>query len=211
MRRSTMCSSTLVLAAVLSLAGCGPTAAPSTTPPVEPQVEPPAPTEGKTFEDVRGGTYRVPGPGHCAANVLVFFGHDCPMSNGYAKEIIRLCAAYTPKRIALCVVYADADFSAADARKHATEYGFTCPAILDPKMVLARRVGATVKPEVAVLSPAGELLYRGRIDDRYVDFGKRRENLTAHELRDALDAVLTGKPVAVPRAPAIGCDISLPQ
>ena len=152
----------------------------------------------------------MPGPGDCAANVLVFFGHDCPMSNGYAKEIIRLRAEYTPKRIAFCVVYADADLAAGDARKHATEYGFTCPAILDPKMALARRVGAAVKPEVAVLSPAGELLYRGRIDDRYVDFGKRRENLTAHELRDALDAVLAGKPVAVPRAPAIGCDISLP-
>ena len=116
-----------------------------------------------------------------------------------------------PKKVAFCVVYADADISKDDARKHAKEYRFCCPAVLDPKMTLALKVGATVKPETAVLSPKGELLYLGRIDNRYVDFGKRREQVTSQELRDALVAVLAGKPVATPRSKAIGCDIDLPK
>jgi hypothetical protein len=163
------------------------------------------------FIDVLGNKYTLPGPDDCKAIVLLFVGHDCPISNSYSKEIVRLCKEFMPKKVAFCVVYADADISEDEARKHAKEYGFVCPAILDPEMTLARRVGATIKPEAAVLSPKGELLYLGRIDNRWVDFGKRREHVTSHELRDALEAVLAGKPIATPRVKGIGCDIDLPR
>jgi len=168
-------------------------------------------TVKEDFVDVLGDTFHLPDSDECKAVVLLFVGHDCPISNGYAKEIVRLCKEYTPKKIAFCVVYADADLGADDARKHAKEFGYCCPAILDPKMTLALRFGATVKPEVAVLSPKGTLLYRGRIDDRYVDLGKRRELLTSRDLRDAIEAILADKPIAVPRTQAIGCDIDLPK
>ncbi len=163
------------------------------------------------FVDVLGDKHRLPGRDDCKAVVLLFVGHDCPISNSYAKEIVRLCDDFTPKKVAFCVVYADADLSQDDARRHAKEYGFRCPAVLDPRMVLALKVGATVKPEAAVLSATGELLYRGRIDNRYADFGKRREQVTSRELRDALETVLAGRPVATPRTQAIGCDIDLPK
>jgi hypothetical protein len=176
------------------------------------QAEPPANKQARDeFVDVLGEKYTLPGPDDCKAVVLLFVGYDCPISNSYTKEIVRLCNEFMPKKVAFCVVYADADISKDDARKHAKEYGFCCPAILDPKMTLALKVGATVKPEAAVLSPQGELRYLGRIDNRYVDFGKRREQVTSHELRDALDAVLAGKPVATPRVKALGCDIDLPK
>ncbi len=162
------------------------------------------------FAQARGGTYRLPGGEESQATVLVFFGSECPMSNGYVPEINRLCKEFTPKKIAFCVVYADADLKAPDAAKHAKEYGFACPAILDPNLTLAQRYGATIKPEVAVISPEQKLLYRGRIDDRYVDFGKQRAQPTVRELRDALEAILADKPIAVPRTKAIGCDIDFP-
>ncbi len=174
--------------------------------------EPPADKQAKDeFVDVLGDKYHLPGPDECKAVVLLFVGHDCPISNGYTPEIVRLCKKYMPEKIAFCVVYADADIHRDDASKHAKEFGFCCPAILDPKMVLALKVGATVKPETAVLSPQGELLYLGRIDNRYVDFGKRREQVTSQELRDALEAVLAGKQIATPRVKGIGCDIDLPK
>lgn len=163
------------------------------------------------FVDVLGDQYRLPGPDDCKAVVLLFVGHDCPISNGYTREIVRLGQEYAPQQVAFCVVYADADISLDDARKHAEEFGFCRPALLDPTMTLARRVGATVKPEAAVLSPKGELLYRGRIDDRYVELGKRRDQPTRRDLRDALEEVLAGKPVTTPRTKAIGCDIDLPK
>ena len=169
------------------------------------------PPANEEFVNVTGGAFRLPEPDAATAVVLLFIGHDCPISNGYAKEIGRLCEKYAAQKIAFCVVYADADLGADAARKHAKDYGFPCPALLDPNMTLALRVGATVKPEAAVLSAKGELVYRGRIDDRHIDFGKRREQVTSHDLRDALEAVLAGKPVITPRTKAIGCDIDLPE
>ena len=162
------------------------------------------------FADARGGRYRLPAASECTGTVLLFLGHDCPISNSYAPGIGRLVAEYSPRRVAFCVVYADADLTREKASRHAADYGLPCPAILDPRQVLARRVGATVKPEAALLSPKGQLLYRGRIDDLYIDYGRKRPRPTRRELKDALDALLAGRPVAVPRAEALGCPIDFP-
>ena len=74
--------------------------------------------------------------------------------------------------------------------------------------MLVRRAGATITPEAAVFGAAPEPLYLGRIDDRYVDFGKARPEATRHDLEQALDAVLDGRPVPEPRTEAIGCFIA---
>ena len=168
-------------------------------------------SESEVFEKVLGGKFHLPQGGDSIATVLVLFGHDCPISNGYVPEINRLCKEFATRKVAFCVVYADADLKLEEAAKHAKEYGFVCPAILDPKLTLARANGATIKPEVVVLSPEQKLLYRGRIDDRYVDFGKQRTEPTVRELRDALQAILAGKPIAVTRTKPIGCDIDFPK
>ena len=51
------------------------------------------------------------------------------------------------------------------------------------------------------------LLYRGRIDDRVADFGKRRVEPTRRDLRLALDDILAGKPVQTRLTKAVGCYI----
>ena len=172
--------------------------------------EPEKPLTELAFTDVAGKSYRLPRPDDCKAIVLIFFGYDCPISNAYVPEFRRIYEEYSPKNVAFCIVYADADLALEDARKHAKDYGFTCPAILDPKMVLSLRFGATVKPEAAVLSPKGELLYRGRIDNLYLSLGKKQAKPTQWDLRDALTSVLAGQPVATTRTKAIGCAIDLP-
>jgi len=139
--------------------------------------------------------------------VLFFIAHDCPIANSYAPEIGRICRQYVSARIAFYVVYVESDLRPADARKHARDYGFPCPALLDPTHRLVRRVGATVTPEVTVVQPDGRLLYRGRIDDLYVDFGTRRREAKRHDLRLILDAVVAGKPVRQTMTAAIGCFI----
>jgi hypothetical protein len=50
-------------------------------------------------------------------------------------------------------------------------------------------------------------VYRGRIDDRHVDFGRSRPEATTHDLDHALDELLDGHPVSNPRTRAIGCYI----
>jgi len=52
------------------------------------------------------------------------------------------------------------------------------------------------------------MIYRGRVDDLYVDFGQARAEPTTHDLADAIESTLLGKSVANPRTQAIGCLIA---
>ena len=80
-------------------------------------------------------------------------------------------------------------------------------AIIDKEQALAKQVKATITPEAVVLSPAAEPLYKGRINDLYLAPTKRQRAATTKDLRDALDAVLAGKPVPSPQHEAQGCKI----
>lgn len=141
------------------------------------------------------------------AAVLFFVTNDCPITNSYIPEINRIVANYTARKVAFYAVYTDPTVSIPAIRRHALEYGLHMPLISDTEHSLVHRVGATVTPEVAVLDRGGRLVYLGRIDDLYVDLGKRRAAPTQRYLRDALDEVLSGKPVAVARMDPIGCFI----
>ena len=142
------------------------------------------------------------------AVVFFFLLQDCPICNAYSVEIARIVEEYSAKKVAFYAVQIDPDLSAADARKHATDYGLKCPVLLDRKHELIAVAKAKVTPEAAVFIGGNKLVYHGRIDDTFVDFGKRRDQATVHDLRAALDAVLAGKPVEHPVTPAVGCFIS---
>src|SRR5581483_3479443 len=65
--------------------------------------------------------------------------------------------------------------------------------------------------QVFVLDPAGEVRYRGLIDDGYSKRLVPNRKVTESYLTAALDAVLAGKPVAVPKTDPIGCKIARPR
>jgi len=81
----------------------------------------------------------------------------------------------------------------------------------DLSFELVEQTGVTIAPEVAVVSPEGKCLYRGRIDNLYAALGKRRIKATQHDLRDALDAILKGIPVPQETTKSIGCYIPKPK
>jgi hypothetical protein len=97
----------------------------------------------------------------------------------------------------------------ASAAKYAGEYNFSFPVLLDPRQDLVRLAGATVTPQAVILSSRGEMLYRGRIDNRVENFGSQRRNATVHDTREALDAVLAGRLPRVQFTRSIGCAITL--
>ncbi len=88
------------------------------------------------------------------------------------------------------------------------EYKYVCRAVRDPKHTLVKLAGATVTPEAAVFTPAGEMIYRGRIDDTVPQYGKARSAPTTRDLENALTAALAGRPVPNPRTTAVGCFIA---
>ena len=162
-----------------------------------------------SLKDVDGASQRPLAEAGQAATVLFFVLHDCPIANAYAPEISRIAADYRERGVRVFLIYAEEDLSPAAARKHAREYAYRCPALLDPKGTLTRAAGATVSPEAAVFSAKGALLYRGRIDDRVIAPGKHRAEPHERDLRVALEAILAGKPVRERFTRAIGC--YLPQ
>lgn len=141
------------------------------------------------------------------ATVLVFTAVDCPISDRYAPEVKRLASRYGARGVRFWIVYANRGEQPAAAKAHAHAFGYGLPVALDAGAELADRAQATVTPEAAVFDRAGRLVYHGRIDDRYLDFGVDRLAPTTHELDDALAAVLEGRRVATPAVPAVGCAI----
>ena len=146
------------------------------------------------------------------ASVVFFVQTDCPISNSYAPEIQRICKAYASKGVSCALAYENVKVDAAAVRKHMTEFSYTgIPAAVDTSRAIADRAGATITPEAVVVDAKGAIRYRGRIDNLYASLGKPRQHVTEHDLVDALDAVLAGKPVPKPHTEALGCFITRPE
>jgi peroxiredoxin len=164
-----------------------------------------------SLSDGKGKHHRLAEWKKAKAVVLLFLGTECPVSNGYAPEYVRLARLFAPKGVHFYGIHPDPEVSAETAAKHATEYALTFTVLLDPAQMLTKQVGVKVVPEAAVLSHEGRLLYRGRIDDRYALDGKRREEPKTRDLEIALGAIIAGRAPPVARTEAFGCPLPEPK
>jgi hypothetical protein len=142
--------------------------------------------------------------------VLVFTATDCPISNRYAPELRRLRRKFAGRGVSFRLVYADPAETTEAIRTHLRAFGHGEDALRDPGHEIVRLTGATVTPEVAVLTASrggSGLVYRGRIDDRAVDLGRIRPAPRVHDLEEVLDALVAGRVVDARTTPAIGCFI----
>jgi thiol-disulfide isomerase/thioredoxin len=138
--------------------------------------------------------------------VLVFTTTDCPISNRYAPEIERLATKFKGKA-QFVLVYPVPTDSPQMIREHAKKFAYSIETVRDTDQRLVKQTGVTVTPEVAVMS-GDRMMYRGRIDDRYIEFGKDRPQPTQRDLEAALDAVTAGRRVPQRETRAIGCFLS---
>ena len=95
--------------------------------------------------------------------------------------------------------------------KHAEEFKIGSPVILDKDLTIAKLVQAEMTPEAHLIDRTGKVVYRGRIDDLYADYGKRRRAPTSHDLRDAIECVVRGNEIKSSRTKAVGCYIPYPK
>lgn len=154
---------------------------------------------GKSVQPLASATNR--------AVVLVFLANECPISNRAIPELRRLHKTFAARGIAFWFVHPNADETDVSVRQHATEYELPGTPLRDPGLKLARAVGAQVTPTAVVISPRGEVLYRGRIDDRYTALGQSRPEPTTHDLEHALESVLAGRVPAPAQTRAVGCHL----
>lgn len=139
--------------------------------------------------------------------VLIFVRRDCPISSRYAPTIQRISADHR-NDTNFFLVFPDKSDSAAEIRKYLNDFRYSIPAVRDPRHVLVKLAHAQFTPEAAVLDSKGMLVYRGRIDDLYVSFGRARSAPTTHELQDAIAAALSGKVPTHDEVTGVGCYIS---
>ncbi|MGK0217011.1 MAG: hypothetical protein ACI9HE_000485 [Planctomycetota bacterium] len=137
-------------------------------------------------------------------HVLVFTTPDCPIAAVYGPELERIELEYKERGVTVFRVHVGEEVEGVE------ELATSRTLLVDRDLSLAKVLGATRTPEVAIVGPDATLLYRGRINDLYTAVGRRRQEVGQHDLRLALDAALAGKGVSESRTEAVGCLLPLP-
>ena len=139
------------------------------------------------------------------AALFVFVWHTCPVANAYAPEIERIFREHEAKGISTYLVEVDPKLTPEKAREHVADYRLTMPVFVDREHRLAGALGATHSPQAVVVTPDGNIVYRGRIDDRQADYGKRRATASVTDLRDVLTEVAAGDAPDYRETLVVGC------
>ncbi len=173
----------------------------------------PDPTQSDRFGvDLTGRRVEQLAPKGARVVVLFFAASDCPISNRYIPEITRLSRDLAPRGAAFWWVFPNPGDTAAVVREHQRQFspGTDRETVLDTEQKLVRKARVSTTPEAAVFTVVGGTLrevYHGRVDDRYIAFGKERPQPAHHDLEDAIRAALDGKPVPQPAGRPVGCGI----
>ena len=138
---------------------------------------------------------------------VVFTCNACPYAKAFEGRIIKLAKEYASKGIEVLAISSndpasnpEDSFSVMVTRAKAKKYPF--PYLYDSTSAVASAYGARVTPHVFLLDGNFKLVYRGRIEDE-----SDPKKSKSFDLRNAIDALLAGKVIAVKETKAFGCSI----
>jgi thiol-disulfide isomerase/thioredoxin len=146
---------------------------------------------------------------------IIFTCNHSPVAQMYEKRIKQLVTDYRARGVAFVVImgnddkaekysewgFTDVGDSFQDMKTRAAYRGFNYPYLYDgATQAVTRKYGPSATPHIFIFDQQRILRYEGRIDSN-----PREALATKHEARDALDALLAGKEVAVKTTPAMGC------
>ncbi|MBI1909821.1 MAG: thioredoxin family protein [Deltaproteobacteria bacterium] len=140
--------------------------------------------------------------------VVMFTCNHCPYVQAYEERIIAVQRDYTTKGVQLVAInanetknYPEDNFENMVIRTKEKRYNF--PYLRDETQKTAKAYDAACTPEIYAFDEKRLLRFHGRLDDNY----EEPEKVTKQFLRQALDEMLTGKPVSIPESHPIGCSI----
>jgi protein-disulfide isomerase len=136
------------------------------------------------------------------ATAVIFISTKCPISNSYNDRMNAIFKEYLDRGVRFVFVNANSNEPLSEIQEHARANQFAFKVYKDVNNVLADQFGATVTPEVYVFDKSGVLQYHGQVDD-----ATNEARVRVRGFRNALDAVLAGKPVEVKETKAFGCTI----
>lgn len=158
---------------------------------------------------VSGDTVTLGSFANKQALLVMFICRHCPFVVHVQEELARLGSDYKSRNVGIVAISsndADAypDDSPANLKAMAEELGFAFPYCYDESQEVARAYQAACTPDFYLFGGQRELVYRGQLD------GSRpgnNEPVTGKDLREAMDAVLSGSAVSDVQMPSIGCNI----
>lgn len=167
-----------------------------------------------TLPGVDGKKYSLKDFASSKILAVIFSCDHCPVAEIYEKRIKQLVSDYCDRGVAVVVImgndpkaesldeygYTDVGDTFADMKIRATYRHFPYPYLYDGAEAVAVKYGPTATPHAFIFDQQRILRYEGRIDSN-----EREELATKHEARDAIEALLAGKQVAVTDTPAVGC------
>lgn len=164
-----------------------------------------------------GKTYALRDFANSPVLVVLFTGNTCPTSQLYESRVRKLHEAYRDKGVAVVAInpnkpehvqladlaFSDVGESLADMKIRAEHRGLPYPYLSDgAAQAVTKQFGVNTVPHVFVFDQTRALRYQGRIDDDV-----REEGVKSHYARDAVDALLAGKPAPTERTGTQGCPV----
>ena len=162
---------------------------------------------GKTVEDFRlpdaaGREQSLSALKGKHATALIFVSTRCPVSNMYNERMQKLAEDYRAKGVHVVGINSNKEETPEEIAAHAKEKGLKFTILKDAGAKIADRLGAGKTPEVFLLDASAKLVYHGAIDN-----AQNPVMVNTHHLRNALDSVISGRPVERTEVKAFGCTI----
>jgi peroxiredoxin len=164
----------------------------------------------------------IDGQSHClkdyaASKVLViaFTCNHCPTAQLYESRIKQLAADYKDRGVTLVAIepnnpnavrldemgYTDVGDSFDDMKTRAAYRKFNFPYLYDGEtQKVASAYGPSATPHLFIFDKDRKLRYEGRVDNN-----PREPLVTVKDARNAIEALLSGQTVKVPKTPSVGC------
>lgn len=163
----------------------------------------PAPTFSLPSAD--GRTYTLDDFVGKPALVVIFLANHCPYVGAWEDRVVAAARQYAERDVAFVGVSSnDVAKFPQDGPAEMAKRGYPFPYLHDETQSVAQEFGATRTPEVFVFDAERRLRYHGAVDSDW-------EEAEAVEpyLRNALDALLNGEPIALPETKPVGCSLKL--
>jgi len=143
------------------------------------------------------------------AYLVMFICNHCPFVKHVREELARIGSEYGRLGAAIYAINSNdveryPGDNAGQMKREAETWGYTFPYLLDQKQDIAKQYLAACTPDFFVFDSGRHLVYRGQLDDSRPSNDKP---VDGHDVRAALEAVLTGAPVVERQVPSIGCNI----
>jgi len=161
--------------------------------------------------DNRGDSHELYYYDDMNAVVVMVQGNGCPIVRNAMPRFQALKNEYAEQGVQFFLLNSNLQDNRQTVAREAEEFGYDIPVLLDDTQIIGESMDLVRTGEVFVLDPkTWSVTYHGAVDDR-LDYETQKAEASKHYLKDAIDDMLAGQPVAVASTEPLGCLINFPE